>query len=162
MLSKLDIVNVVCGILLIVFGVLYIIELKLLSTILGLIGIVIGILLIQNIKPITKTGEVLTWKEFFKRWKQGMEGVTMFQQVKMQIQATWITIIGILCGITVCIFALKTLWWLLIILIGGLYNTSIQMLSLIQRKNQLKQFEDLQRIAISDLQEKEKEVIKNV
>ena len=90
--------------------------------------------------PKTKSGEVITWKEFYKRWKLGVEGIGAYQQTKMQIQSIWIIIIGLLCGITICTFNLKTLWWLMIILIGGLYNSSIQLLNLYQKKKQIKQW----------------------
>lgn len=109
--------------------------------------------------PKIKTGEVITWKEFFRRWGEGINGVTLLQQVKMQIQATWITLVGIICGIVVCAIGFNTLWWLMIILVGGLYNTSIQLFGLIQRKNQLTRFEAM---LISDTTNQEKEVLQNV
>ena len=162
MFNIFKIVMTVLALLFLIVAYFYLIDKSMFFKILGTIGIIIAIwifLSISKFKPKTKTGEILTWKEFFKRWKQGIEGVTLFQQVKMQIQATWITIIGLLCGITVSIFAIKTLWWLLIILFGGLYNTSIQLIALIQKKNQIKQFENLQNIAFENTN---KEVIKNV
>jgi len=88
-----------------------------------------------------KFGNELTFKEFMARWKSGIESVNPLQQTKMQIYSTWIIIIGLLCGIIMCIIGIKNLWWLMIILIGGLFNSSIQLLSLIQKKNLLQRFE---------------------
>lgn len=68
-------------------------------------------------------------KEFFKRWKAGIEGITPFQQVKTQMNGTMIMLLGITCGLVICLFNLKNLWWLFIILLGGLFNTSVQLLS---------------------------------
>lgn len=108
--------------------------------------------------PKIKTGENISWKEFFKRWGKGIEGVTVLQQVQMQIQATWIIIIGITCGIIVSLFAIKTLWWLMIILIGGLYNTIIQLIGLFQKKRQMKAFEQLK---ITFEKDEKEELVKN-
>ncbi len=76
-----------------------------------------------------------------KRWKRGIEGVTPYQQVKVQIRSTWITILGIIGGIIISIIAAKNLWWLLIILCGAMGNTLISLLALVQKRNLLKQLE---------------------
>ena len=94
--------------------------------------------------PKIKTGEVITRKEFFKRWKQGIEGISLLQQTQGQIQALYIIIIGIIGGIIASIIVIKTLWWLLIILIGSLYNIIIQLISLLQKRKQLKTYFKLQ------------------
>ena len=94
--------------------------------------------------PKIKTGEVITWKEFFKRWKQGIDGINLLQQTQGQIQALYIIIIGIIGGIIASILLIKTLWWLLIILIGSLYNIIIQLIALLQKRKQLKTFYNLQ------------------
>ena len=93
--------------------------------------------------PKTKNGEVITWKEFFKLWGKGIEGITAYQQVKAQIQGTYIITLGIILGIISTLFNIKLLWWVLIILIGGLINTIIGLIGLIQKKNMLKNFEKL-------------------
>ena len=81
-----------------------------------------------------KFGKELTFKEFLQRWRRGMENVTPLQQVNLQINATFIIIIGLCAGIVISIIGIKNLWWLMLILIGGLFNTLIQMLGLWQRK----------------------------
>ena len=87
------------------------------------------------------SGKQLTRKEFMERWKSGLKGITPLQQTKMQMNSTWIMLVGILCGIVVAIIAFKTIWWLLIILVGALFNTSIQQLGIWQKKKLLEQFE---------------------
>lgn len=88
--------------------------------------------------PKTKAGEKIDWKEFFARWKSGIEGITPYQQTKMQLHSMYIIIIGIICGIVICLFAFKTLWWLFIILVGALFNSIVQLLGTWQKLQVLK------------------------
>jgi hypothetical protein len=92
-----------------------------------------------------KFGNKLTWKQFMHRWKEGIEGVTALQQVKGQIYSTWIIVLGLLFGIIICIIGIRNLWWLLIILVGGLGNTLFQLLGLWQKKNILSGFEIIEK-----------------
>lgn len=81
-----------------------------------------------------KFGNEVTWKEFGSRWKKGMEGITPIQQTITQLWFTWIVVIGIVFGMVVCLFAIKTLLWLFIVLLGALGNTLVQLLGLWQKK----------------------------
>ena len=84
--------------------------------------------------PKTKTGEKISWKEWLQRWKRGINGITPLQQVNIQIRGTYIIILGLLCGIFICCLNIKDLWWLMIILIGGLFNSAMQWVGLYQKK----------------------------
>jgi len=95
-----------------------------------------------------KTGKWITPKEFFSRWKSGLEGVTQLQQTKMQLNGSLISLVGILCGIVMCIIGIKTLWWLLIILVGALFNSSMGCLGQWQKYIMLKKYKDLELQAI--------------
>jgi hypothetical protein len=86
--------------------------------------------------------KTLGHKEFFARWKQGIEGITPLQQAKGTYNSTWISILGIILGIVVTIIWIKTMWWLLIILVGALGNTLIMQLSNWQKIQLLKKMED--------------------
>jgi len=88
-----------------------------------------------------KQGNELTFKEFISRWKKGLEGVTMLQQLKMQVKSMYIMITGLLCGVVITLIGFKTLWWLFIILVGGLFNTIIQLLGVWQKKRILENIE---------------------
>jgi hypothetical protein len=88
-----------------------------------------------------KSGKKISFKEFLQRSKQGLRGITPLQQTNIQIKGTVIIIIGLLMGIFVSIIGIKRLWWLLIILIGGMFNTLIQLLGLWQKKQILLKFE---------------------
>ena len=90
----------------------------------------------------TKSGEKITWKEFFIRWKKGAEGITPYQQTKMLFISNVIMFVGILCGLIISLFNFKYLWWLSIVLIGGIINILINMLSTWQKLVLLKTIED--------------------
>ena len=81
-----------------------------------------------------KDGTKLTFKEFMDRWKEGMKGITQYQQTAMQLRSTYIMLIGILCGFVITFFNLKNLWWLSIILGAAFFNTLISGLGLWQKK----------------------------
>lgn len=88
-----------------------------------------------------KSGKWIDAKEFGIRFKKGVASVKPIQQTSMQILFTWITVIGIMCGIVVCIITIKTLWWLLIILVAALGNTFVGLLGTYQKYLQLKKIE---------------------
>ena len=93
----------------------------------------------SNFKPIKpfwtdKLGNKLTYNQFMSKWKEGLKGVTPFQQTRMQLNSTYIMLIGILCGFVITLFNLKNLWWLSIILGAAFFNTSISALGLWQKK----------------------------
>lgn len=90
--------------------------------------------------PKTKSGEEITWKEFFKRWKKGIEQVSQYHQTKYQIRSTLIILIGIMAGLYASIINVETLWWLIIILTGAFFNTIIQLVGLWQKKKLLEPF----------------------
>ncbi len=89
--------------------------------------------------PKTKAGEKITWKEFGKRWKQGIENVTPFQQVKTTMLGLIISLIGVSWGIVFGLY-LK-LWWLVVILVGALFVTGVQLLASIQKYMVFKRLE---------------------
>ena len=88
----------------------------------------------------TKTGENISLGEFFKRWKQGMDGINQYQALKVQILGNTIIIIGLLSGIVISIIGIKNLWWLLLILVGGLFNQSVTLLTTYANYKRLKPF----------------------
>ena len=91
--------------------------------------------------PRDKQGQLLTWKQFFHRWKEGIDGITALQQTNSQIQATLIMTVGVICGLVISIINWRNVWWLTIVLTGALFNTLIQLLGLLQKRNILKRFE---------------------
>lgn len=88
-----------------------------------------------------KKGNELTAKEFFKRWRQGIEGITPLAQTNIQIRSTWIMVLGIFLGIVISLFGFSKLWWVFIILVGAMGNVLIQLVSLKQKQKIIKRFE---------------------
>lgn len=88
-----------------------------------------------------KEGKEVGWNEFKTRWKRGIAQVTPLQQTKSQLLFSWITVIGISCGIIVSIWKLSTLWWLGIILLAGLGNTIVGIVGIYQKYLQLQKIE---------------------
>lgn len=100
--------------------------------------------------PRDKAGNSLTWKEFFARWKKGIEGITPVQQAKVSYQSTYIIIIGILAGLLASLFNIRAMWWLAIILTGALINTVILQIGNYQKYVTLKRL-------FADIDNKDKE-----
>ena len=44
--------------------------------------------------PKTKSGEQISWKEFFKRWKKGIDSITPIQKLRLDARGTFITLLG--------------------------------------------------------------------
>lgn len=90
-----------------------------------------------------KEGNWIDGKEFKKRFLKGVEGISPLQQTRSQLVFSSIMIIGILCGIVASIWNIKTLWWLLIVLIAALGNTIIGHIGIYQKYAQLKRIEKM-------------------
>lgn len=98
-----------------------------------------------------KYGNKLTTKEFFSRWKKGIEGITPIQKLGTQQWGTLISLIGLFCGLIISICAWDKLWWVTIILIGAIINTGVQYLGTTQQLNQLKILERAEAVSVEEL-----------
>ncbi len=94
-----------------------------------------------------RAGKKVTTKEFFSRWKDGINQVTPLQQSKINFIGSVFMFIGVIIGI-ITTFILKT-WWLFIILLGSFLLTAMAFLSNLQKyfafkkiNDQLKQMEE--------------------
>ena len=94
----------------------------------------------------TKTGERIDAKEFFKRFKKGIDSITPLQKLQNEQRATFIMLVGYLVGlISLVIYreAFVVAWFtyaLIIIFFGALFGQVIKYLTL---RSQLKLFKDL-------------------
>ena len=106
--------------------------------------------------PRDKLGNKLSWKEYFARWKAGIDGITPLQKTKTQITATRIQLLGIFLGLIMTIVGWRYLWWVGIILLGALINTAVQYLGLTQQRNTLvKHEEQCEEMSLDDLMDEE-------
>lgn len=92
---------------------------------------------------VKKTGEKLKFKEFMKRWKKGIEGITSLQQTRTTIMGTWIVITGQIAGIIINVLTrIKGQWlWITIVLIGSLIIVSMSMIGTLQKYWRLKEID---------------------
>ena len=100
-------------------------------------GVVMGIL------KVIQTYRELGPKEFGKKFMSGIEGVTPLEQAKITQKSIWISFIGVLCGLGVTIWQFKTMWWVSIILLGGVGMTVIQ---LVGGRQRIKAYENIENI----------------
>lgn len=77
-----------------------------------------------------KDGTKLSFKEFLKRWKDGIEGITPVQQAKTQLMGLWITLTGIITGLIInVLIRIKPHWiWIEIVLAGSFIVTGTSMI----------------------------------
>lgn len=90
-----------------------------------------------------RAGKDVEAKEFFRRWKEGIQKVTPLQQTQSQMFFTFMTIVGIVCGFIISLWQWDKLWWLAIILFAALGNTTIGYIGLYQRYSQLKKIQEM-------------------
>ena len=86
-----------------------------------------------------KAGNKLTASEFSARFKQGVQAITPFQQAKISLFGIILVMFGIIVGIITSILTKQ--WWLLIVLVGSLIVTWMQMVGSIQKYIILNQME---------------------
>lgn len=99
--------------------------------------------------PKTKTGEIISWEEWFKRWGQGIKNVasnpTPLEKVTIEKRATFINLLGlIVCLVALIVFKDKFFvsWFaygLILIFIGTLITTGLKYLGLKEQKKFLKE-----------------------
>lgn len=88
-----------------------------------------------------KEGNKLSFKEYMSKWKSGIEGITPLQRTKAQLSGTRIMLLGLFLGLIMSLIGYKTLWWVAIILVGGIINTSIQYIA---QKQQLEIYKNIE------------------
>jgi hypothetical protein len=93
-------------------------------------------------KWTNKEGKELNFNEFMNEWKKGINEVTPIQRLESSIFFQQIMTLGFFLGLCVAIFNYKTMWWLAIILFGGLCMNIIQYKSLKQQLNVFKNIEE--------------------
>jgi hypothetical protein len=102
----------------------------------------------------TKKGEKLKFKEFFKLWKRGINGITPIQTAKSQVMGNIIVLVGIISGIIInCLTRIENQWvWIVIVLSGSLIITSLNQVGYLQKYWRLKLIKD----EINKLEKKKK------
>lgn len=114
-----------------------------------------------------KQGNKLTAKEFFKRFKSGIEQITPVQRLKNEVRSTFTMLIGYLVGLISLIIYRKAFvvqWFtiaLIIIFLGATWSNLIKWFALRQQLKSSSKFDssaiDLNEI-LDNLEEEGKEV----
>jgi hypothetical protein len=95
----------------------------------------------------TKSGEVITWSEFLKRWKVGMQNLTPAQRTKNDIASSIIILIGFIASVVALIFFSSTFglvtYGLIIIFLGNIYANVIKLFSLFGQLKIYKNIEEM-------------------
>lgn len=98
------------------------------------------------------SGKEITTREFFSRWKEGMNSVTPMQQTNISIGGNILILIGVIIGL----FSTWNTKWLFIILLGSLFLVGVQMIGIFQRWIVLREMKKiLETNAILEIVEKE-------
>ncbi len=110
-----------------------------------IIPIVVILLIIIRVKRRgyfwkARDGRELKLKEFFKSWKQGVEGITPLQQTTTTLWSYPLVLGGIITGMVIMI--IRREWWLVLILTGSLPMTLMGLLSTIQKYKQMKRIDE--------------------
>lgn len=79
-----------------------------------------------------KTGEQVTWKEFFRRWKEGMANMNPLQMNTSTLFGQFVSFVGVVWGIVFSIII--GYYWMMVILLGGLIVLGTQMLGAFQQR----------------------------
>jgi hypothetical protein len=87
-----------------------------------------------------KQGNKLTFKEFLKRWKDGVETTSPLQQTKINLWSYPLVLGGIITGLV--IMGLRREWWLVLILSGSLPMTLMGLLSTYQKYKACKRIDE--------------------
>jgi hypothetical protein len=97
----------------------------------------------KGIKLTVKKYKELGTKKFFKKWGEGIEGVTPLQQTRMMLIANLIILSGLIFGIFAnTLTRLKGFWWWIdIILFGSVIISVVQLIGIYQKYVKLKEVE---------------------
>jgi hypothetical protein len=95
----------------------------------------------------TKSGEKITGKEFLKRWKRGMEGITALQQTKTSLWSMIPIFAGVIWGIAIT--WIGGVRWLTLILSGSFIISTVSLLGMLQKYWRLQEIDKAQKEMMS-------------
>jgi len=95
----------------------------------------------------TKAGEQITFKEFLKRWKEGIQNMSPQQKLINESRGTFITLIGFIVGAVALIiykdkFVSLFAYGLILIFIGNIWTTALKLMGIRQQLKFFKKAEE--------------------
>jgi len=97
---------------------------------------------------LLKSYKELGHDEFMSKWKQGISNVSPLSQAKTVMFGNIIIIVGVIIGIVTSIIYKQ--WWLLIILCGSIFVTSVSLLGSYQKVIMLSNLEEMMKGGAKD------------
>jgi len=92
--------------------------------------------------PKDKLGNYLTWREFFKRWKYGIENLSPTQKLSNESRGSFISLIGFIISFFAVIYMRNKIgllsYGLILIFLGSIITTGLKYLSLRQQLKYIK------------------------
>ena len=109
-------------------------------------------------------GKEVGIKSFFKRWKDGIEGITPLQQAWTNLLGNWITLTGVLSGMVInALVRVEHQWiWIEIVLLGSLILIVIQMIGGLQKYWRFKIIEEATKGLVNDIKKEKKVIVKEI
>lgn len=93
-----------------------------------------------------KSGEEITIKEFFKRWKIGIENLTPLQKMTNEARGTFVTLLGFVVSFFAVIWFREKIgilaYGLILIFLGSIWTTALKYIGL---RQQVKLFKNLEK-----------------
>lgn len=91
----------------------------------------------------TKSGENISWKEAFKRFKDGIENITPIQKLQNESRGTFLTLLGFIFSLIAVIWKRDVMgllsYGLILIFLGSIITTGLRWFGL---RQQLKLFKN--------------------
>lgn len=134
------------------------------------VGLFLFVLIYKLIKIKTRgyfakdnDGKEVKTKDFFQRWKDGIEGISPLQQSKTSLMGSWIVLSGVLGGMIInALVRISSQWiWIEVILLGSLVLVVMQMIGGFQKYWKFKQADVVQKQFEEDMKKFEDKGKKN-
>ena len=103
--------------------------------------------------PKTKKGEKITWKEYFSKWKKGIEELSPIQKLENETRGTFIITLGYLLALVAVIIQIDKIgllsYGLILIFLGSFITSGLKWIALKQQLKFLKNL-DLETLEIKE------------
>lgn len=109
----------------------------------------------MKMKLKTRSGEKISGKEWMRRWKKGIEGVTPLQQTQTSLWSMIPIFAGIIWGIAIT--WIGNIRWLTLVLSGSFIISIVTLIGMLQKYWRLKEIDKVQK----ELESINKKGIKN-
>jgi len=93
-----------------------------------------------------KLGNELTIKEFFGKWKEGIDNITPIQKLENEFRGNAVNLFGLMVALIAVIFSMDKIgllsYGLILIFIGSIWSSGVKVLALRQQLKFMRGFEE--------------------